>query len=229
MQPYFLPYLGYFALMKHTDYWIVFDTPQFIRHSWIERNRILKPLEGWQYIKIPLKKHSRDTSIQEIRIKNSEEWGEKILAQLTHYKKAPHYDTVTKLVYNIVFYDTDSIVNMDVNALSLISNYLGIDFKYNIYSESDFRIEDVNTPDEWALEISKILKADIYINLPGGMDFFNKNKFKRDGIDLKFIKIKLTEYNQERIKFEPGLSIIDVMMFNTPEEIFDMLNIYELI
>ena len=38
MQPYFLPYLGYFSLIKHTDKFILLDTVQFIRHGWIERN-----------------------------------------------------------------------------------------------------------------------------------------------------------------------------------------------
>ncbi len=40
MQPYFFPYIGYFSLIKHVDEFILFDTPQFIRHGWIERNRI---------------------------------------------------------------------------------------------------------------------------------------------------------------------------------------------
>ncbi|HOC37490.1 MAG TPA: WbqC family protein, partial [Tenuifilaceae bacterium] len=50
MQPYFFPYIGYFSLIKHTDEFILLDTVQFIRHGWIERNRILKPSDGWQYI-----------------------------------------------------------------------------------------------------------------------------------------------------------------------------------
>ena len=57
MQPYFFPYLGYFSLIKHTDEFILFDPVQFIRHGWIERNRILKPENGWQYISVPLEKH----------------------------------------------------------------------------------------------------------------------------------------------------------------------------
>lgn len=87
MQPYFLPYLGYISLIKHTDQFILFDTVQFIRHGWIERNRILKPDEGWQYIQVPLQKHSRDTLIKDIIIKNDVTWSEKILAQVKHYKK----------------------------------------------------------------------------------------------------------------------------------------------
>lgn len=88
MQPYFFPYLGYFSLIKHTDRFILFDTVQFIRHGWIERNRILKPNEGWQYIQVPLiKDKGRDTVIKDVKIRNTENWQQKIIAQLQHYKK----------------------------------------------------------------------------------------------------------------------------------------------
>lgn len=80
MQPYFFPYLGYYSLIKHSDKWILFDVVQFIRHGWIERNRILKPGEGWQYVKVPLEKHNRSTLIKDIKIKNQEPWRELILS-----------------------------------------------------------------------------------------------------------------------------------------------------
>ena len=78
MQPYFFPFLGYFGLIKNTDRWIVFDTPQFIRQGWMDRNRILKPKEGWQYIRVPVKKHTRDTPTKDIEIRNDENWVETI-------------------------------------------------------------------------------------------------------------------------------------------------------
>ena len=56
MQPYFLPYLGYYALIRATDTWVVFDDTQYIRHGWVDRNRVLHPTEGWQYIKVPVVK-----------------------------------------------------------------------------------------------------------------------------------------------------------------------------
>lgn len=60
MQPYFFPYIGYFSLMKQVDEFILLDDVQFIRHGWIERNRILKPSGGWQYIAIPLKNTTKN-------------------------------------------------------------------------------------------------------------------------------------------------------------------------
>ncbi len=90
-------------------------------------------------------------------------------------------------------------------------------------------INSVNAPDEWALNICKALKATEYWNPPGGMDFFDRTKYKMNNIDLKFHKIKIKEYNQRRPSFEPGLSIIDVLMFNSVEEVNAMLDEYELL
>lgn len=229
MQPYFFPYLGYFALIKHTDFFIVFDTPQFIRHGWIERNRILKQDEGWIYINANLQKHSRETTILDIRINNDIKWKEKILAQLVHYKfKANYYKDVIELLNEIFSYVTDSIVDFDVFALKMVCEYLNINFNYSIFSEMNLKIDSPQEPDEWALNISKALDFKEYINPPNGEIFFNREKYKISGIELKFLKINLKEYNQKRISFENGLSIIDVMMFNSKEEINSMLNNFEL-
>lgn len=229
MQPYFFPYLGYFALIKHTDYWVAFDTPQFIRHGWIERNRILKPNEGWQYIKIPLEKHSTKTPIKDIKIKQDSNWEQKILTQLEHYKKkATYYGDVVNLVQKVALYNTESIVDLDVKSLSVVCDYLEIDFSYTIFSKSDVIVDSVNAPDEWALEISKALGAEAYYNPPGGIDFFDIKKYRRNGIDIRFLKLNLIEYKQKGNVFEPGLSIIDVMMFNSPEQIRKMLDNYTL-
>ena len=141
MQPYFLPYLGYFALIKHTGMWVVFDTPQFIRHGWIERNRILKQYEGWQYIKVPLEKHSRSTTIRNVQINNNVNWQKKNLAQLTLYKKkAPFYDVVINILNKLFDKHTDSIVDINVYALQLVCEYIGIDFNYLIFSDSYIKL-----------------------------------------------------------------------------------------
>lgn len=87
MQPYFFPYLGYFSIIKHTDKYILSDEVQFSHHGWIERNRILKPVAGWQYINVPLIKANRVLPIKEVFINNSIDWKSKIMAQLHHYKK----------------------------------------------------------------------------------------------------------------------------------------------
>ena len=69
MQPYFLPYIGYFSLIHYVDEFIFFDTPQYISHGWVNRNRILKQGGGTNYIVVPIAKARRETPIKDIQIK----------------------------------------------------------------------------------------------------------------------------------------------------------------
>ncbi len=231
MQPYFFPYIGYFSLIKHTERFILFDTVQYIRHGWIDRNRILKQDNSWLYIQVPSVNKGRDTLIKDLKINNAELWQKKIISQLIVYKKtAPHYFKVIQLITLIFEQSFDSIVELNKISLEKICDYLAINHKIEIFSKMNLDIETANAPDEWALNICRRL-PDIteYWNPIGGLTFFDKNKYDAQGINLFFQNVILEEYNQKRPIFEPGLSIIDVLMFNSPEEINVMLDNYKLI
>lgn len=230
MQPYFLPYLGYFSLIKHTDEFILFDTVQFIRHGWIERNRVLKQGDGWMYIKVPLIKASRETHIKDMYIDNSQDWRTKIKAQLQPYKKsAPYYRSTIAVIDEIFDREYRTITELNKRILVTICQYLKIECDIKIFSEMNLAIQEANKPDEWALNICTELKdVNEYWNPPGGQEFFDRSKYENAGISLKFQNILLMPYDQKREAFEAGLSIIDVMMFNSVEEINKMLDNYEL-
>jgi len=231
MQPYLFPYLGYFSLIKHTDEWIVFDTVQFINKGWINRNRILKQGgDNVGFLTVPVKKASRDMLIKDVLIDKEQRWKSKIFGQLTYYKKkAPFYEPTMKIVNVILEFETNNINELNVFALEKICDYLGIRFKFSFFSKNNYGIDTVAAPDEWALKITKHLNFKTYINLPGGINFFDLEKYKRENIDLKFLAIKLEPYKTFNDRFIPGLSIIDVMMFNSPQRINEMLDNYEFI
>jgi hypothetical protein len=230
MQPYFFPYIGYFSLIAHTDQWVILDDVQFIRHGWIERNRVLNSSSEWQYIKVPLVKHSRETLIKDIQIRNSENWKEMILAQLTCYKrKAPYYHKVIDFLKESFLFNTESITHLNAHLLEKTCQYIGIKFNYSIFSESGIEIEEINDAGDWAFNIAKSLKANTYVNPINGQSLFDINKFRKANINLCFLKSNLKPYNQRIGKFEPGLSIIDVMMFNNQDEIIDILNDYQIV
>ena len=91
-------------------------------------------------------------------------------------------------------------------------------------------IDDVNAPDEWALNICKAIDgATGYINPIGGLSFFDRNKYENAGIKISFQQMEITEYSQKRDVFEPGLSILDVMMWNDVDEINTMLDKFKLV
>lgn len=231
MQPYFFPYLGYFSLLKNTEKFILLDSVQFIRHGWIERNRILKLDGNCMYIKVPLIKHSRGTLIKNIRIKNDQNWKNKILSQIQHYKKkAPFFIDVKNLLNTIFEKKMEDITTLNCFCLESVCNYLGFRPDISIFSNLDLTIDIPTSPDEWALNICKSIgNVTEYWNPPGGIDFFNRDKYEKEGIKLNFQKIQLLEYKQLGNPFLPGLSIIDVMMFNSPETINTMLGDYKII
>lgn len=230
MQPYFFPYLGYFALIKHSDIFIIADNVQYIDSGWIRRNRILKPKGGWQYLGVPIVKCSHKTSINEVRIKDDEPWRDRIFRQLEHYrKKAPYYKEVIRLLERAFTADTDSISDLNVHLLVETCQYIRIPFNVDVFSQLTVAVERATAPDEWALNTCKALGADTYINPPGGIEIYDRNKYLQSGVDLEFLQVNLQPYDQRNNTFEAGLSILDVMMFNTPQQIQAMLDDYEML
>ena len=225
MQPYFFPYLGYFGLIKHSDIFILADNVQFIEGGWIRRNRILKPGGGWHYIGVPLVKCSHKTIICEMTINNREPWREKIFRQLQHYrKKAPYFQEVIRFLENAFSKETESISDLNAHLLAETCRYLGISFNPEIFSCMTVAVKKAQAPDEWALNTCKALGAHTYINPMGGTEFYDPGKYARSGINLQFLKINLCPYDQKNDSFESGLSILDVMMFNSPGQILEMLD-----
>lgn len=223
MQPYFFPYIGYFSLIFRTDKWVVFDTTQYTPKTWMNRNRILKPHKslGWQYITVPLKNSSISTKIYQAEILNRQESMIKILAQIEHYrKKAPFFDNVYKIVKdsfdNI---ENDSLVDLNLESLKAVCKYLKIPFNYMVYSKSLQTLKKDLSAGEWALEISSELNATEYINPIGGCDLFSIEEFERRNIKISFLNSPKFEYKCYPYQFIENLSIIDVLMWNSPESV----------
>ena len=229
MQPYFFPYLGYFQLIHATDRFILFDDVQYIRRGWINRNRILKPEAGNQYMTMSIAEHSRDTLIKNIKINDNGEWKLKIIRQLEHYKKkAPFYNQTMQLITECFENEETNITLFNAQCLKAVCDYIGIEHSIEISSNMNFDYSNVNDAGEWALRISEQLGAREYVNPFGGIDLFDRDKFSKSGIKLNFIYPKLLEYNQRRNSFEVGLSIIDIMMNVSVDGIQEHLKMFEL-
>jgi hypothetical protein len=225
MQPYFFPYIGYFDLIRRTDLWVVFDTAQYTRRGWINRNRILHPFSGWQYIVVPVAHHDRTAPIKEIRTAEDSRWRDKLLGQLQHYgKKAPFFKPTMELVSACLQQADGSLAHLNVKSMRMTCDYLGIPLHYALLSEMDLRLGPVEGPGDWALRIAEALGASEYINPPGGAHLYDRCKFEEAGITLTIqVPIDLV-YPCEGHEFRPNLSIIDVMMWNGADEIRSYLD-----
>lgn len=102
MQPYFLPYIGYWQLLNAVDKYIIYDNIEFTKSSWIRRNRIL--LNGKdKMFSIPIKKDSDFLNIDKRELtEDSIKERVKILNQIkVAYKKAPEFEKVFPLLQKI--------------------------------------------------------------------------------------------------------------------------------
>lgn len=224
MQPYFMPYIGYFQLVRAVDKFIVYDDVAFIKRGWINRNRIL--LGGKAFLlTVPVRAASQFKLINQTSIADGKE---KIWKTLTHaYGKAAFFRLTSHLLEEILYYEENNLARFVTHSLILTCKHLGIDTEFSISSaipkNSELRGE------EKVLDICRAVNASTYINAIGGTELYSKNQFKQQGIELKFLKTLEIQYQQFGNPFISWLSIIDVMMFNSQDAIRSMLSKYELV
>ena len=227
MQPYLFPYVGYFQLINAADLFIVYDNIKYTKKGWINRNRILQNGKDVVF-SIPLRKGSDFLDIKEREI-SADFKKAKLLNQIREaYRRSPHFERTFSLVERIVLKDETNLFSFILNSIREVCERLAI--RTEIVVSSSLDIDHSLSGRTKVLALCKHVGADAYINAIGGQDLYSKDDFSTHGITLKFLKSKPFEYKQLKNQFVPWLSIIDVMMFNSPDAIKECLESkYELI
>ncbi|WP_436644454.1 WbqC family protein [Microbaculum sp. FT89] len=223
MQPYFFPYVGYFDVIRKTDKWVVFDVVKYQSKHWMNRNRILEPNKGEQYVTVPVDKRS-SRELSDIAVKDPRQAGEKILRQLGVYRHAaPHYDAVHALVeetFASVGEGPVRLRDLNVAGLEKTCAMLGIAFDYEICSGLGLDFSNVQHAGQWALEICDQLGAAAYVNPSGGKAIFKPEDWRARGIDIAFTRMPDFRYEVGgKFTFLPNLSILDCLMWVGAEEV----------
>jgi hypothetical protein len=224
MQPYFFPYIGYFQLIRAVDVFVVYDDVNYIKRGWINRNNIL--LNGKsQLITLPLQDASQNKLINQLEIGGQH----KILKSLRYsYVNAPYFDAVYAVIEDIFMQAEKNLARFLYYQLRQICGYLGLNPQWHISSE--LAKDNQLRGSDKILAICKELEATHYINLSGGIKLYDRRLFEEGGMNLSFIQPIQTTYLQFGNQFVSNLSIIDVMMFNSPVDINkNILNGFELV
>lgn len=227
MQPYFLPYIGYWQLMNAVDKYVIYDDVNFIKGGWINRNRILMNGEA-KMINLQMNGASPNKLINEVEVLGNPIHNKKLLKTIEScYKKAPYYSNVFPVIENIINQDEKNLAKYLEFSIRQICEYLSIDTEI-IVSSTINKNNDLRGEDK-VIEICKVLGADEYFNAIGGQDLYSYDGFAVHEIKLSFLKTNSVEYKQFNNEFGSNLSIIDVMMFNSRYQIKDMFEVYELL
>lgn len=214
MQPYFLPYIGYFQLINAVDVFVVYDNIKYTKKGWINRNRYLH-FDKDLFFTIPLRKDSDYLNIDQRFLADSfHKEKKKILNKLKEaYRKAPFFESIFPLVTEVFEYNNQGLFDFILRSIKSVCNCL--DIKTEIIKSSSLKIDHSLKSEEKVIALCREINCSTYINPIGGVDLYSKNNFLEKGIALKFINSNKITYNQFTDNFIPWLSIIDVLMFNS--------------
>ncbi len=224
MQPYFLPYIGYWQLMKAVDKYVVYDDVTYIKGGWINRNNLLISGEK-KLFTISLFGASSYKLINEIEI--GDDFTRLMKTIQTNYAKASYFQQVKALVEEMICFESRNLSRFISNSFKVILDYLGI--KTELLISSSLNLGSGLRGKDRVISICETLGATEYYNAIGGQSLYDKEEFASHRIILHFLKTNIASYDQGVSEFVPGLSLLDVLMFNSPERVNEMLTDYELI
>ena len=227
MQPYFLPYIGYWQLINAVDKFVIYDDVNYIKGGWINRNRIL--INGKAvYITVPLHQSSSYKRICDIALQFSPVWSDKLIKmfQIT-YRKAPYFDEVFPVIEKLIRHELNNLSDYLSRQLQALATFMGIKTKFVLTSRCYGN--DQLSGQTRIVDICKREGATTYINPEGGQILYDVETFRNAGINLRFLVMRPLPYKQRGTGFVPYLSIVDALMEIGPVEIKNYLDEYDMI
>jgi len=227
MQPYFLPYIGYFQLIDAVDTFIIYDNIKYTKKGWINRNRFL--VNGSDALfSLPLKKDSDLLDVRDREISGDFDRKKLLNRFAGAYAKAPEFQHALEEITKIVSCPETNLFKFIFSSVQRVCAYLNI--KTPIVVSSEIPIDHANLrAQDKVIALCKALGGTHYINPIGGVGLYDKTEFGRHGLELSFQKTgNDVIYPQFDNVFVPSLSILDVMMFNRTEQIQSFLKLYSL-
>lgn len=214
MQPTYLPWVGYFALMSRVDVFVLFDSVQFARRSWQQRNQI-KTANGPKFLTVPVKKSGRrDQVITETEINVEENALEKhVKAIQAEYKKSPFFDTWSADLFDIMLSPHGLIAELNIDLILFLKDALGIDTKI-IRSST---LQTTGAKADLLADICGQMDAGQYVSPLGSKDYMDaSDAFQKRQIDVIYHDYDHPIYRQQHAGFEPFMSVVDLLFNEGP-------------
>tara|TARA_Y100001933_G_C18767307_1_gene466638 strand:+ start:36 stop:698 length:663 start_codon:yes stop_codon:yes gene_type:complete len=211
MQPTYLPWIGYFSLIKNVDTFVFLDSVQFAKRSWQQRNKI-KTNNGTKWLTVPvLSKGKREQLIKDTIIYNESNFCKDHIKSIEfNYCKAKYFKPESNSLFNILRSNSDYIADLNIEIIRYLSQRLRIKTKFIRSRDLDCK----GSKADLLASICSILHATEYISPPGSKDYLEvSDAFKKLDILVNYFEYKHPIYDQLWGDFLPYMSAID-LLFN---------------
>lgn len=225
MQPTYLPWLGYLAMVEKVDQFVFLDNVQFDHRSWQQRNRI-KTSDGELWLTLSVRqKGQQDQKIQDVMCLDLAKDIKKHLASMVHaYKKSKNYDVffpmLAEHINNAMLNSKDSLSEFNMSLVQFLCSYVGINTEFIRAS----MIPVTGAKEILLANICEYLGADKYLSPPGSKVYLDDSDiFKSRAISIDYHVYNHPEYPQLHGAFIPCLSSIDAFMNVSQDELYDLI------
>jgi len=226
MQPYFLPYIGYWQLFKESEIVFLADDSKYTKQSWINRNRLW--INGViQNVTIPISMASDYLSIGERQI--SEVYNPEVtFRRILHDYQKCKQSNVEALLWEILNQDTRNLGEYLSTSIRHLLNFLGLNCE--VIEASKMSIPSELKAEERIFFLGEKIGINKYVNLTGGQKLYSTSQFSSRGCQIEFIVSNLTPYETKINRFVPSLSILDLLFqASDRREVTNQLSDYKIL
>lgn len=182
MQPYFLPYAGYFRLFAASDLFVIYDCVQFPRRGWVHRNRLVDARGVERWVTLPLAKAPRHVLIRDLRFPHD---ASDLLAGRLRPFRLETEDHEVQEILAATREVRGSPIDYLEQLLKSVVTYLGL--RWSVMRSSALQVPTGMRGQQRILEIARRLGAARYVNSPGGTKLYDYNTFAEAGMELCFL------------------------------------------
>lgn len=214
VQSSYIPWKGYFDLMRRVDEFILFDDVQFTRRDWRNRNRIKTP-QGACWLTIPVEVKGRHRqAIKETRIADPSWRVRHWRSVRTHYARAPYFREYADVLEDLFLGSTSSYLS-EVNYRTLLMLRDLLSIRTPLTWSMQYDVVEGRT--ERLLSLCRQAGATEYLSGPSARQYIEGAAFETAGIGLRFMDYTgYPEYPQLHPPFDHHVSVIDLLVHTGP-------------
>lgn len=212
LQSNYIPWRGYFHLMREADTFVFHDDLQYTHSDWRNRNKIITP-SGTQWLSIPAGRDEK-RMICDVEVPD-QSWKSRHLRALeSNYRKAPHFEHCSALLPFLYDNEITNLSDFNQRAIRRLADLLGISPVF--YDSRELGASGQKS--ERLIQLLKKIKATHYLSGPAGAQYLDDALFREANIKLEYFEYPAyPDYPQLFGQREYNVSVLDLLFNVGPE------------
>jgi hypothetical protein len=209
MQPTYLPWVGYLAMIDRVDRFIYLDSVQFTRRSWQQRNRI-KSANGELMLTVPvISKGRRDQLIAETSVLWTSGFGLKHARAIEDaYRQAPFFEKYFSDLKVELLKEQPSLADFTIGLIEFLCR--AFDIVTPRVRSSALGVEGHKA--SLLAALCQKVGATSYLSAPGSQEYIEESDaFERASVSVRYHRYDHPVYPQGKGAFLPYMAAIDLL------------------